>query len=112
MPGPSSNFQRSDGPGWDESGLTLANVLAIPDAGPSERLGDKELGMLQLFAREPGRVFSRADILDEVWGMDVNPVARTVDNYILTLRRIIEPDPEHPAHLLTVRGEGWQYRRA
>ena len=91
--------------------IDFGQRLAILDSGASEHLGDKELGILQLFAREPGRVFSRADILDEVWGMDVNPVARTVDNYILALRRIIEPDPENPACLVTVRGEGWQYRR-
>ena len=84
--------------------IDFGQRVAIPDSGLTERLGDKELGILQLFAREPGRVFSRADILDEVWGMDVNPVARTVDNYILTLRRIIEPDPEHPVYLVTVRG--------
>jgi DNA-binding response OmpR family regulator len=92
--------------------IDFTRRVAVADDGTEEQLGDKELGMLDLFAREPGRVFSRLDILDEVWGMDANPVARTVDNYIMMLRRILEPDSENPVHLLTVRGEGWQYRGA
>ena len=72
-------------------------------------LGDKELRLIALFHREPQVIFSRPDILDEVWGMDANPVARTVDNYILTVRRLIEPVPEQPRYLLTVRGRGYQY---
>ena len=96
------------GQAWVDFSTRAATV----GEGPATQLGDKELGMLALFAREPGRVFSRLDILDEVWGMDANPVARTVDNYIMVLRRILEPDSENPVHLLTVRGEGWQYRGA
>ena len=92
--------------------VDFSQRLATNDEGKVFDLGDKELGILALFAQEPGRVFSRADFLDEVWGMDANPVVRTVDNYILTLRRLVEPDPEHPVHLITIRGEGWQYRGA
>jgi DNA-binding response OmpR family regulator len=92
--------------------IDFTRRVSSTEEGQEEQLGDKELGMLSLFAREPGRVFSRMDILDEVWGMDANPVARTVDNYILALRRILEPDPESPIYLVTVRGEGWQYRGA
>jgi len=78
-------------------------------SGEKIALGDKEGGLIALFAGEPRRVFTRADILDEVWGMDQNPVARTVDNYILIVRRLIEPDPNEPRHLITIRGQGYQY---
>jgi len=59
--------------------------------------------------RSRGRVLSRSDILDEVWGMDAIPSERTVDNFILRLRKLFEPDPEKPVHVLTVRGEGYRF---
>jgi biotin-[acetyl-CoA-carboxylase] ligase BirA-like protein len=53
---------------------------------------------------------SRADILESVWGMDKFPTARTVDNYVLRLRKLFEPDPENPRYLITVRGRGYVFR--
>ncbi|MCO4762575.1 MAG: response regulator transcription factor [Myxococcales bacterium] len=72
-------------------------------------LSDKELELVLLFARHPGRVLTRADILDEVWGMDAMPSERTVDNFIVRLRRWVEPSPETPRHIVTVRGRGYRY---
>ncbi len=72
-------------------------------------LGDKEVRLLALFAREPARVFSRADLIEEVWGMDAVPTPRTVDNFIVRLRRIVEPDPANPRHIVSVRGTGYRY---
>jgi two-component system alkaline phosphatase synthesis response regulator PhoP len=66
--------------------------------------------MEQLVANE-NRVLSRADLLEEVWGMDAFPTDRTIDNFILRLRRLFEPDPENPTHLVTVRGRGYMFRR-
>lgn len=67
--------------------------------------------MEQLVAHE-NRVLSRADLLEEVWGMDAFPTDRTIDNFILRLRRLFEPDPENPVHLVTVRGRGYMFRRS
>jgi DNA-binding response OmpR family regulator len=54
-------------------------------------------------------VFSRADLLEEVWGMDAVPTERTVDNFIVRLRRLVEAEPEEPRHIVTVRGRGYRY---
>lgn len=72
-------------------------------------LSEKEAALVKLFLRSRGRVLSRSDILEEVWGMDVTPSERTVDNFIMRLRKLFEPDPEKPVHVLTVRGEGYRF---
>ena len=74
-------------------------------------LSEKELRLMEQLVRHEDRVLSRADLLEEVWGMDAFPTDRTIDNFILRLRRLFEPDPEEPKHLLTVRGRGYMFRR-
>lgn len=71
-------------------------------------LSEKELQLLAFFSKHPGEAISRADILDEVWGMDVSPTERTVDNFILKLRKHFD-NPENPRHFLTVRGLGYRF---
>jgi DNA-binding response OmpR family regulator len=73
-------------------------------------LSDKELKLMELFSRNVDRVLSRADILEEVWGMDAFPTDRTIDNFIVRLRRLFEPNPEAPVHFVTVRGRGYLFR--
>jgi DNA-binding response OmpR family regulator len=75
-------------------------------------LSDKELKLMELFARNEDRVLSRADILEEVWGMDAFPTDRTIDNFVLRLRRLFEPNPEEPVRLVTVRGRGYLFKKA
>lgn len=70
---------------------------------------EKETDVLLLLVRNPGRLLTRADILDEVWGMDAMPSERTVDNFIVRLRRWVEPDAERPRHILTIRGAGYRF---
>ena len=72
-------------------------------------LSEKEVAILALLVRVDGGVLSRADIIEEIWGMDAFPVDRTVDNYLLRLRKLFEPDPSSPCHLLTVRGAGFRF---
>jgi DNA-binding response OmpR family regulator len=74
-------------------------------------LSEKELRLVELFVRNEDRLLTRADILEEVWGMDVYPTDRTVDNFILRLRRLFEPQPETPVHFVTARGRGYLFRR-
>ncbi len=71
-------------------------------------LSEKEAAILGLLARAGGQPVSRADILEEVWGMDAFPSERTVDNFLLRLRKLFEPEPERPRHILTVRGQGYR----
>jgi two-component system, OmpR family, alkaline phosphatase synthesis response regulator PhoP len=73
------------------------------------RLSAKEAELLGLFARNIGRPLSRTEILESVWGMDVWVTERTVDNFVLRLRKLFEPDPLQPAHFITIRGVGYQF---
>ena len=72
-------------------------------------LSEKETALVELFVRNAGKTLSRADILEEVWGMDVNPTERTVDNFILHLRRLFESNPSRPRHFITVRNVGYRF---
>jgi two-component system alkaline phosphatase synthesis response regulator PhoP len=75
-------------------------------------LSDKELRLVELFASNENKALSRADILEEVWGMDAFPTDRTIDNFIVRLRRLFEVDPEHPVRFVTVRGRGYLFKRS
>ncbi|RME30226.1 MAG: DNA-binding response regulator, partial [Deltaproteobacteria bacterium] len=89
--------------------VNLATREAETLQGP-QVLSEKEAGLLEFLARCRGEVVSRADILDEVWGMDATPTERTVDNFIVKLRKMFEPDPENPRHFITVRGRGYRFQ--
>lgn len=93
-------------------GLATVNMerraLTTTD-GVIQELSDKEAVLLALLHKNPGRALSRADILEEVWGMDATPTERTVDNFIVRLRRWVEPEPDRPRHIITVRGWGYRY---
>jgi DNA-binding response OmpR family regulator len=73
------------------------------DLGPTERK------LLMFLARNPGRVYSRDQLLDEVWGDETFVEPRTVDVKISRLRAAIEKDKENPEYILTVRGIGYKY---
>jgi DNA-binding response OmpR family regulator len=89
--------------------VRLDTGLATTNEG-EVTLSDKELRLVELFARNVDRLLTRADILEEVWGMDAFPTDRTIDNFILRLRRLFEPNPEAPVHFITVRGRGYLFR--
>ena len=69
----------------------------------------KEFEILKYFISHEGEVVSRDTLLDKVWGYDVFPTTRTVDNYILMLRKKIENDHSHPKHLLTFHSAGYKF---
>ena len=68
-----------------------------------------EFKLLQFFLRARGRVLTREQLLDAVWGPDTFASDRIVDNHIANLRRKIEPDPANPRYLLNVRGIGYRF---
>lgn len=68
----------------------------------------REVDLLQLFSVNVGRVISRDEILDTIWGMDKFPTPRTIDNYILTFRKVFEIDPKEPQHFHSIRGVGYK----
>jgi len=77
-------------------------------AGRSLNLTTVEFKLLGVLAKEPGRVFSRAQLIDEALGYDFEGFDRTIDVHILNLRRKLEPDPGHPKYLKTVYGAGYK----
>ncbi len=72
------------------------------------KLTHREFELLSFFVRHPARVFSRGELLREVWGLNTGSV-RTVDNFVAQLRGKIEADPERPRHVITVRGSGYRF---
>jgi DNA-binding response OmpR family regulator len=70
-----------------------------------------EFKLLRYFVENAGRVLSRAELLNDVWGYDSYPNTRTVDNQILKLRQKLERDPAQPRHFLTVHGAGYKFVR-
>ena len=77
--------------------------------GDVMRLKPKEYELLLFFVQHPSRVFSREQILDEVWGYDFYGGPRTVDVHVRWLRQKIEDDPAVPERLKTVRGSGYLF---
>ena len=69
----------------------------------------KEFKTLAYLIKNPGRVISRDELLNEVWGYENYPCTRTVDNHILRLRKKLETEPAHPKHLHTVHSSGYKF---
>ena len=76
--------------------------------GKDVHLRPKEFALLAVLATHPGRVFSRSELLDRIWGSAYAGGPRTVDVHIRWLRAKIEEDPARPAHVITVRGTGYR----
>jgi DNA-binding response OmpR family regulator len=69
----------------------------------------KEFKTLAYLIKNPRRVISRDELLNEVWGYENYPCTRTVDNHILRLRKKLETEPAHPKHFHTVHGSGYKF---
>ena len=68
-----------------------------------------ELKLLSTFVQRRGRILTREQLLDDVWRPDSSPTDRAIDNHIMNLRRKIEPDPQQPRYLVSVRGLGYRF---
>lgn len=79
--------------------------------GTEQDLTHKEAMILKALAERHGEVVAREEILETVWGYDVFPSTRTIDNFVLRLRKRFERDPESPRHLHTVRGVGYRFTK-
>ena len=77
--------------------------------GEAVALPLKEFELLELFLRNVGRVLTRGQLIDRVWGADYVGDTKTLDVHVKRLRAKIEPDPATPRHLLTVRGLGYKF---
>ena len=74
-------------------------------------LTSREFDLLKFMIAREGKVISRSTLLDEVWGYEQTPTTRTIDNFILSLRKKIEVNPSKPKHLLTVHTSGYKFVR-
>lgn len=72
-------------------------------------LSQREITLLRLLVEHAGQVVSREEILQKVWGYNVFPTTRTVDNFIVAFRKYFEPDPRAPQYFHSVRGVGYKF---
>lgn len=98
----------------DTSVLTVGNIVLDADrhcAFISDKrieLTAREFSLLAMFVRYPGKVFSRAELLTEVWGLSYDGYRHTVNTHINRLRAKLEPDPSQPIYIRTVWGVGYK----
>ncbi len=79
--------------------------------GGKHKLSRKECMVAKYLIEREGEVVSRDQLLDAVWGYHIYPTNRTIDNFILKLRRIFEDDARDPKYVHTIRGVGYRFRR-
>lgn len=108
---------------WSAPSLQEHDVLSFGDVsinfdtfvatvgGAEVKLTPIEYGLMKYFRDNEGMVLSRDQLLEAVWGWQNPASTRTVDNFILRLRRTLEPVPSAPKHLLSVRGAGYKFVR-
>lgn len=79
--------------------------------GEKQELSKKEAALLRLLTEHEGEVVSREQILQIVWGYNVYPTTRTIDNFILNFRKFFERDSRNPRHFHSIRGIGYKFTR-
>jgi DNA-binding response OmpR family regulator len=95
---------------FDFNGKTIDfNTLELRMGERSVRLTLMETNLLRYLIRHQGKAVSRKSMLEEVWGVREDTDTRAIDNFIVRLRKYIEPEPAKPRHLVTVRGVGYRF---
>lgn len=107
-------FRRAQRPNEGPT-IAIGEVTINPSAqtlrrknGMEEILSFYEVELLRLLHERQGQPVSREDILRKIWGLEQNPGNRTIDNFIVKLRKKLERDPAQPTHILTVYGFGYK----
>ncbi len=105
----------------DEAGapraVRVGEVTVHPDRFELEtpqgivQLTTREMGLLRVLLQREGRVVTRGELLEEIWGLRPDTQTRVVDSFIVRLRRYLEPDPSRPRHIVSVRGRGYRLDR-
>ena len=85
------------------------NKLQAYVGGKEVSLSAKEFAIMEYFIKHEGEAIHRHDLLNEVWGYEAMPTTRTVDNFILDLRKKLEENPSKPKHFQSVRGVGYRF---
>ena len=98
-----------------EAPISFGNIKIEPDTkrvfrnGSEAHLTPRACDLLIYFARHPGFIYSRDDLLAHAWPDDYEGTSRTIDNFVVQIRAQIEEDPAHPTHLVTVHGQGYRF---
>lgn len=82
---------------------------ALDFRGQTHDLSKKEVMLLQLLCERDGETVSREEILDLIWGIDVYPSSRTIDNFIVNFRKYFEPDQRNSRYFQSIRGVGYRF---
>ena len=77
--------------------------------GDTIHLTVMEADLLRYLLERPGKIIARKELLENVWRVHEDTDTRAIDNFLVRLRRYLEPDPAHPVHFLTVRGVGYRF---
>ncbi len=94
---------------FDGFSINFAEMSVETSDGKKIPLTKKENTLLKLLVERKNEVVSREHILETVWGYDIYPSTRTIDNFIVTFRKYFEKDPANPVHFLSVRGVGYKF---
>lgn len=95
---------------FDGFTIHFNEMKATGPKGESIALTKKENALLKLLIDRKNEVVSREHILETVWGYDIYPSTRTIDNFIVTFRKHFEKDPANPLHFISVRGVGYRFQ--
>lgn len=93
---------------FDDNQINFLTYEAVAN-GRSVRLTEKECMLMKLLIERQQQVVSREEILERVWGYRFSTSSRTIDNFIVRLRRYFEPDPKNPIYIRSVRGVGYRF---
>jgi len=85
------------------------DALEIRGDGNTIHLTVMEADLLRYLLERPGKIIARKELLENVWRVHEDTDTRAIDNFLVRLRRYLEPDPAHPAHFVTVRGVGYRF---
>lgn len=94
---------------FDGCNIDFAAHECVDIKGVKQELSKKEAALLKLLVEHEGEVVSREHILQVVWGYNVYPTTRTIDNFILNFRKYFEKDSRNPKHFHSVRGIGYKF---
>jgi two-component system alkaline phosphatase synthesis response regulator PhoP len=89
--------------------INFLNFTIRNRTGNEMEISRKEMMLLKLLIQRKGEVVSREEILEKIWGYDVFPNTRTIDNYILAFRKHFEPDSRNPIYFHSVRSVGYRF---
>jgi len=94
---------------FDNFQINFSEMSVLTPDQKKINLTKKENTLLKLLIDRKNEVVSREHILETVWGYDIYPSTRTIDNFIVTFRKYFEKDPSNPTHFISVRGVGYKF---